>query len=376
MSSSNKRKNPPRKYREEILQLLIDGVEGSEVIQQMKQRGGEEYKTSSLSSMVSRIKHLFLKGNHRHPDFYMSSLHLRKLSQTEPAVATFFSNGLEEQERIKRTRDTSNWSGEARYALAKLELLPPNMKTFKPDTESRDQLKEEAKYSVGEKVERLIKIENAAALLEEVWKILSTVTVEDRIAKIVLPLLFATGRRSIELLNGKSTFESMRNPYYAWFIGQVKKPGEDQAKPFAIPLLAPFGLVSRAYGILCEKQKRDDQKNTTILLEQTNEQVEKRYQSNLNRDMKYTGEARILKQLPQQDIHDRRKLTPHCLRAIYVKYINEYFLCPYGFPKVAEIVLGHEGVETSIRYNNVQLHPHIPGWFGPLKVNVFSREGE
>jgi hypothetical protein len=128
------------------------------------------------------------------------------------------------------------------------------MKTFKPDTESRDKLKEEAKSSLEEKVERLIRIENAASLLEEVCKILPAVTVEDSIAKIVLPLLLATGRWSVELLNGKSTFESMGdNPHYAWFTGQVKKPGEGQSKPFAIPLLAPFCVVSRAFGILRKK---------------------------------------------------------------------------------------------------------------------------
>ena len=49
---------------------------------------------------------------------------------------------------------------------------------------------------------------------------------------------------------------------------------------------------------------------------------------------------------------------------------------PYGFSEVAGIVLGHEGVDTSIRYNNVQPHAHIPCWFGALKWNVFSREGE
>ena len=77
--------------------------------------------------------------------------------------------------------------------------------------------------------------------------------------------------------------------------------------------------------------------------------------------MKYTGDARILKQLPQYDEHDRREITPQCLRAVYVKYINEYYSCPYGFPKMAEIVLGHERVDTSVRYNKVLTwaRPHL-----------------
>ena len=292
--------------REKFLQLVVNGVEGSEVIKCMKRRDGSEYKTSSLISEVSRIKKMVMEGDHRNPDFDRESLSLRKFAEKEADVASFFELGLVEQESIQRKRKTNNWSGPARYALSQLQILPVNMNTFKVDEDTSNRAKDQSRLGLERKVALLIRIDNTRELLHELWNLLD-VTVNDTIPRIVLPLLLATGRRTVEIFRPESSFEAVEDHLYAWFTGQAKKP-EGASLPYKIPLLSPFDRVSHAFKILREKlQAFDDRsirrsamakkkpsmekkKPVKRLSDMSNDEINLKYQTGLREGMKCVGE--------------------------------------------------------------------------------------
>ena len=82
-----------RKHKEDAAQALLNGMEGSEVIKKhMRKSDGSPFTTSTLSNQVSQtlLGH-FIPIASPHPDFYLSSLWLRKIAQRQPYVMNFFS---------------------------------------------------------------------------------------------------------------------------------------------------------------------------------------------------------------------------------------------------------------------------------------------
>ena len=67
---------------------------------------------------------------------------------------------------------------------------------------------------------------------EEVSAMLEAASEHDTFPRLVLPLLIASGRRSVEILSDRSSFAPTANEYEAVFDGAVKKRGK--AKPFTI----------------------------------------------------------------------------------------------------------------------------------------------
>jgi hypothetical protein len=52
-----------------------------------------------------------------------------------------------------------------------------------------------------------------------------------------------------------------------------------------------------------------------------------------------------------------KHIKPHDLRSIYAALVMGMFNCPFTFPQVAKLILGHNTVAESLHYQNVRVLP-------------------
>lgn len=96
------------------------------------------------------------------------------------------------------------------------------------------------------------------------------------LARVAVALLAVTGRRTAELLNGRSSLRAVRGrPHECVFAGQLKTRGDP--RPYRIPLLLRFAEVKRGLDRLRELQRGDDARAMD------NARVSSRYQRPLSR---------------------------------------------------------------------------------------------
>ena len=160
------------------------------------------------------------------------------------------------------------------------------------------------------------------------------------VARLALPLLLLTGRRTTEILNGASRFAPAR-PTTALFAGALKKRGASHA--FEIPLLCDCATLAHALGAL-----RAAQGHEQLGARECNN----KYQKLLN--------AAVGDYFPMvRSVHE--------LRAMYAAYAFHLYRCDATFNRCAMRILGHEKLEVSLSYNHVVLHDlQGAGSYGPL----------
>ena len=160
---------------------------------------------------------------------------------------------------------------------------------------------------------------------------------------LALSLLFVTGRRTCELMNGRSSFSSKEgNDRVAHFVGQAKRrkkrggEGSGEEGGYDIPLLVPFPVLESAMARL-----RELQGNRT----RTNEETSLRYQSALGKRLSGRGDALSA----AGRVHSLRSayacLALHLFR--WEKRVSPSF--------VVMNVLGHTCLEDSLVYTTVHL---------------------
>jgi hypothetical protein len=328
--------------REAIAQELLNGGDGGEV----KQRIRETYKTlASLSTEMSRVRTI-IKARVKEQCSTLQSF-------TDAGVKDFLSESLANQVRIQREHGESpSWCDAAEEELRRL-ILPISIEHFALTREENLQLKKDRDQGLNKKNDELISIDNPLALYWEIFSMLEHAKPKNSYAKLILPLAFASGRRDAELLNQKSTFAPISgHDYYCIFEGQLKKK-DGEAKAYVIPLLVPYRIFKRGIDAVKERQahfdkKRKRGKSTT---EMTNEDIHGRYQGRLEKDMK----RGIFSFLPNKDVHEREKLSPHDFRSIYLSYVQHCFVTGCALPSLARRVLGHCTVGEALHYINVTL---------------------
>ena len=292
----------------------------------------ETYKTdSSLSSAMSRVRALILDRNQPPPEYDTSEL-LSFISN--PEIETFLASPLRDQHRIQREHRTrSSWGPEAEQALSRLQILPKSLDEFTLTKEETLSLKRQREESLLTKNDHLITFD-LQKLLQTCTAMLETASPTHPFARLILPLLAASGRRFGELVNGRSTFAPTTNPHYTLFAGQLKK--RRPQPPYIIPLLVPFS--SFAKGLLAFRQKQGG--SVTNL---TNAQATARYQPNAQRYLEAGG----LPGVPLScHIHD--------LRSVYVASVDTLFLSPVSTPRMAMKLLGHETLLDSLAYSSAK----------------------
>ena len=143
--------------------------------------------------------------------------------------------------------------------------------------------------------------------------------------ELTLCLLAVSGRRTTELLNGKSSFEKVHT-YGCAFSGQLKTK---RSKVYNIPLLVPYDLFERGW-----LQLRKMQTNVKA----TNKLVSQTYQSGL---CQYLHKHAVFKNVSRV----------HALRGIYAKLVFQMFEChPYTEICTVQRCLGHVKLEEALAY--------------------------
>ena len=153
-------------------------------------------------------------------------------------------------------------------------------------------------------------------------------------------LLLACGRRSTELLNGRSSFVPIAgNRHCLLFSGQLKKPfGPATSAAYAIPLLVPAGAFLASLARL--RAHQNDLGNLS------NDEVSVRYNAGLNRYVKrcfpFAGHA-------------------HSLRGIYATVAFAHFdFGTKSYNAAVMQMLGHESLDVTLAYSHIVLRGITP----------------
>jgi len=152
---------------------------------------------------------------------------------------------------------------------------------------------------------------------------------------LALSLLFVTGRRTCELLNGSSKFVEREETHTTNFTGQAKRVSQKN-EAYAIPLLVPFLTVQTAL-----QRLRTLQGGVT----RTNKETSLKYQSVLGRAL--LRRADTLSSVGHV----------HALRGAYACMALRMFKWPQCLSSsfVVMNILGHTGLEDSLVYTTVYM---------------------
>lgn len=250
----------------------------------------------------------------------------------EAGVAAFLTLPLHEMVRVQRAHKwDAEWSEEAERALAGLRLLPDNLSALVLSPSEQVALKRARESTLMNKQEALLHVHDASAWLRHVIELARTSRAEMTLARLTLPLLLLSGRRSTEMLNGTSTFLPTPRATTCFFDGQIKKRGA-HARAYEIPLLCDFATFAHALGAL--RAKQGFQQLGTV-------ECNNRYHKLLNQ-----GTRAFAPTLSHA----------HQLRSVYVAYVCRMYTCDVTFNAACMRILGHEKLETSLSYNSVVLH--------------------
>ena len=289
--------------------------------------------TASLSVAMSRIKTAWMKGAPVPP----SVAEVMAAYRNESGVEAFLSLPLSEMVRAQREHKSDPvWSEAAEVALQSLALLPPNVAALKLSHQELISLKRKRDDTLISKQEALLHVHHATTWLQCAIVAARTSTPDMSIPRLALPLLLLSGRRTSEILNGKSTFEATEKTTTCLFKGQIKKRGEETT--YEIPLLCDFATFTHAFNVLRIKQGGE---------------VFKQPEACTNRY------SHMLKEEISQ--HFSFAAHVHELRAVYAAMAYHLYQCNTTFNRAAMRILGHEKLDVSLSYNSVVLHGMPPG---------------
>lgn len=209
-------------------------------------------------------------------------------------------------------------------------LLPVNVDGLRITHEEVVRCKQLSRYRAVDQHKNATRVDGASlvAHIREALKAPTAAGTYD----LALLLLAASGRRTVEILNGRSIFtESLKGENWAQFTGQVKVRSPLPA--YDIPLVVPFATFHAALLVLRSRQPADTAAHSL-------EQISRRYQSGIGKHLERDHVLSVAR-------------TPHKLRGIYVWLV--YHLFDWGdnyISFVAYKVLGHADIGES--------HPYVP----------------
>ena len=291
------------------VEMLMDETPGGEVIQFLKKKNK---KLSSLNAAMSLVRVALMKEENRSPECDFRDLATFK----EKGIQEFIDSSLRDQYKIQREHRASKcWSDEAETALQKVRLLPTGIADFYLSKAECVELKRQQEASQKKKNESVITIEESEKLVACLSEMLRTCDASQSISRLAVSLLLCSGRRFIEIMNGKSTFQAVEgSEYHCIFTGQCKRKNKDVA--YVIPLLCKFEDFNKTLIILREKQPPN-------IASYTNKEVSKMYQKQVRRPLDRFG----FPLMPKCKIHD--------FRAAYCSFVYCMFDCPHTFASTA-----------------------------------------
>ena len=160
---------------------------------------------------------------------------------------------------------------------------------------------------------------------------------------VALALLAVSGRRSAEILNGRSTFARVPGcKHAARFAGQLKTRGD--AAPYRIPLLVPYAAFAAGLRWLRAEQKRDVATLSAAA-------VSRRYQSELSKRVHGREAASAFASLGLPNVH--------ALRRVYVVLAHRFTRWDDARrPSLAYAAmrfLGHARIGVSLAYTDIEV---------------------
>ena len=298
---------------------------------------------ASLSSTISRVRSSWIKKQPI-PSFVVDIL--APFTMTEPGVCEFLSLSLQEMIREQRKhRVDPSWSQEAEKALSRMQFLPEKVLLLKLTETELVSLKRKRERNLISKQESLLHVYKAGDWLQYAVYLAQTSTKEMSFPRLALPLLLLSGRRTTEILNGKSSFLPLPSQTTTtFFIGQIKNRGNDQN--YAIPILCEYNVFAYAMSVLRSKQDGE-------ILDSAN--CNNRYQSMLDKEA-----GRIFAFIS----------NVHQLRSAYASFAYHLYKSDVTFNRAIMRMLGHQDLALSLSYNCCKLHDleGLPptGSFGPI----------
>ena len=219
-----------------------------------RQEKDRERPLSSLSSTITRVRNAIFGGSRRASNYDPSALAAFVGDSAE--ISHFLSAPLAEQLEIQRAHASApSWGEDAERCLRELQLLPKSMADFKLTREQCLQLRVNREAAQFRKNECLIVIDNAADLVSTVEQLLASASPSMENARLILPLLLASGRRLTEVCSPRSSFGPVEgHPTYCQFDGALKKKGSANTGG-RIPLLVPYTTFAHALAAFRTRQR-------------------------------------------------------------------------------------------------------------------------
>ena len=346
---------------------LLRGEPGEDVLARMRahytsEGVAGELNMCTLRTKVSDVKRRFLESTPRgaqrntHPSYAAGVARLRRAaaSSHDAAVARAFLTGglmqqLKDLQRGELLRSLE--APAARDALEELRVLPDNMDGFVVPREVYEACTQQADYRLLRK--KTLVVPCASTALARAQELLGRPD-DHSVHDVIAALLFASGRRTAEVLNGRSSFDPL--PGFArgcLFRGQLKTTPVMGGVALAIPLLVDYGAFRRGLQVL-----RRWQGNVSHL---SNKAVSTRFQPGLSRHMAATPFGGI------------GTVSPHAMRAVYMRVVLLVF--DWGDrrdKRVAKYCLGHLQSPTSDHYDHVKVRrgaAALEGSFGRFPLH-------
>ena len=218
-------------------------------------------------------------------------------------------------------------------AFAGLKVLAPSFDTFHLDREETSICIRRSNTTLLRK--KTVTVPSAPKMLAHAQAVLGAPH-EAPIYEVMAALLFASGRRTTEMLNGQSSFASLgKYEHGCYFGGQLKARRKVRQMRYKIPLLVPFAQFEKGLAFL-----RAWQGDVSML---TNKQVSSRYQPNLQRHL-------------SENMFGGMHVRPHMLRSIYMRLVVLAFdWGSHRERRVAKYCLGHTATKDSDHYDHVEL---------------------
>jgi hypothetical protein len=324
-----------------LCEMMLQGADVEVVIDRLRKDPRDPSKTRSLAGLSCAIADLRARLLPMLPAPDLSSLtHFAK----EDGVATFLTLSLAEMIQVQRTHEyVPSWSDEAELALSQLQLVPSNIAGLRMSKRDQWMLARKREQALLKKQESLLRVSNARQWLEHAILLARQSSVEMTAERLALPILLLCGRRTTEVLNGRSTFIPTVRATTCVFVGALKKRGNETA-PVEIPLLCDFATFDHALRTLRQQQEHRQFESVAC-----NNLYHRRLQSALVDVFPFAT-------------------NPHQLRAVYAQMVHHVYMSDVTFNRAAMRILGHGDLITSLSYNNVELLDFEveAGCFGPL----------
>jgi len=264
---------PPRVDIEVLAKALEDGDKSADEVKRLL---CDVYPSmNSVRTKMTTIRDLVFKLNP--PIDARALLEL----ESDPSVSIFVNSSRKDQCAIQRQHENNpTWSEAAENLLASFDIVPACIKGLVLTKRECNQVQRKSEQAV-------VDANMNPYLIEEGDKLLSQIEEKMRAANdsigLAISILLATGRRTVEILNGVSSFNPVPGePYHAIFDGQAKKR---DAKPYIIPILVPFEVLDNSM-----KALRAQQGHRMF----TSREVKNKYQSTIRK--------RLLKAISQEEL--------------------------------------------------------------------------